>query len=345
MIPSGGHTLPTLRPTTRTCALVLATFLAASPAVVFAQTADPEALLSEGVRLRREGRNEEALGCFRRAWEAEHTPRARAQMGFAEHALGRWQLAEAHVLEARAASTDPWVRDHMDAIERSLATLGEHLGSVTVSCEVPGAQVFVDGRASGTLPLAAPLRVPAGAVSVEVRAPGYEPFSTRVLVVPAEAPVAIDATMRPLPPPAAPAPAPPAPVLAPPAPPVAAPASVPPPRDASTWRTLAITGWAAGAAGIATGVVGLALRADQVSTFNEGCTLYSESPLRASSAACASQYQTGEGLRTVATVAFVAGAAFAVGGTVAWLLRPRATGARAWACAPWERGVTCAVRF
>ncbi len=172
-------------PTTQRNALTLSLFLALFPVSVSAQvSADPEALIREGVQLRRDGRDEEALECFRRSWEIVRTPRARAQMGFAEQALGRWELAEAHVLEARAASADAWVRQHLDVIDRSLASSAQHLATLIVSGGVPGAQVLLDGHEAGTLPLTAPIRVVAGVLSLEVRAPAFVPERRTVLLAP-----------------------------------------------------------------------------------------------------------------------------------------------------------------
>src|ERR1700755_329211 len=54
-----------------------------------------EALLHEGVSLRRQGRDEEALEVFRRAHAEAPTPRTSAQMALAAQAVGNWVEAEA----------------------------------------------------------------------------------------------------------------------------------------------------------------------------------------------------------------------------------------------------------
>src|SRR5262249_17945372 len=48
-----------------------------------------------------------------------------------------------------------------------------HLGSLEVLGNPEGAEVVVDGRVVGKLPLPQPVRVNAGTVAVEVRAHGY----------------------------------------------------------------------------------------------------------------------------------------------------------------------------
>ncbi len=135
-----------------------------------AQTAEVQGLVRAGLDLRRERRDEEALATFRRAWELSHGPRERAQMGFAEQALGRWTDAEDHLREALSASTDPWVAERREVIEEALTEVDAHLGTLEVRGNVPGAEVRIDGRIVGALPFARPVRVRAGRVSMEVSA-------------------------------------------------------------------------------------------------------------------------------------------------------------------------------
>ena len=139
-----------------------------------AQTDAAGAALREGVELRARGQDEAALAAFRRSWEIAPGPRARAQMALAEQALGRWIQAEQHLQEALVAEADPWIRRHRAALRAALEVIGEHLGGLDVRGGVPGAEVRVEGRARGTLPLVLPLRVPVGTVVLEVRAPGQE---------------------------------------------------------------------------------------------------------------------------------------------------------------------------
>ncbi len=87
------------------------------------------------------------------------------------------------MLEARAASTGPWVVQNLAVLDRALATVGQHLASLLVSGVVPGAEVSIDGHVVGTTPLAAPIRVAAGVVSVEVRAAGYAEVRRSVQLV------------------------------------------------------------------------------------------------------------------------------------------------------------------
>jgi hypothetical protein len=102
------------------------------------------------------------------------TPRASAQLGLVEQALGRWDDAELHIAEALQAVGDAWIEKNRATLEKSLVLVRSHVASVQVSGEPDGAEVYVNGRLVGQLPLRDPVRVIAGEVDVEVRAAGYQ---------------------------------------------------------------------------------------------------------------------------------------------------------------------------
>ena len=140
------------------------------PCAASAQTVDVDTLVHDGLDLRRRRRDAEALTVFQRAWDLSHAPRERAQMGFAEQALGRWVDAELHLREARSASTDPWIVERAAVLNEALGEVARHLGTLDVHANVVGAEVRVDGRDVGTLPFVRPVRAPVGVVSLEVSA-------------------------------------------------------------------------------------------------------------------------------------------------------------------------------
>jgi len=142
----------------------------------------PEGLIDEGIALREQGRDEEALTRFERAWELGHAPRALTQVALAEQALGRWLDAYAHLEEALAATDDEWIAPRREVLNAELARIGERLGQLEIRGGVEGAEVRIDGREVGALPLADPVRVVAGRVTLEVVAEGYYPFSRPVRV-------------------------------------------------------------------------------------------------------------------------------------------------------------------
>lgn len=146
-------------------------------------TNDAAALLQRGVELRRRGNDAEALDAFVRADALAPSPRAKAQRALAEQALGRWVAAEQHLVEASSSTDDAWVKKNRAVLESSLAEIRAHLGTLEIATTTPGAIVLVDGDPRGPLPNTR-VRVAAGTIVVEVRAPGFTTIRRTVQVAP-----------------------------------------------------------------------------------------------------------------------------------------------------------------
>jgi hypothetical protein len=152
----------------------LAAALLSAPRAGWSAPADKgDDLVSRGVKLRRAGDDQGALPLFQKAYETTHAPRAAAQLGFCEQALGQWTDAETHVTEALKAGDDAWVRSNRATLESSLVVIKSHIGRIEIAGDPVGAQVLVNGIVVGALPLPEPVRIPAGQVEIELRAPGY----------------------------------------------------------------------------------------------------------------------------------------------------------------------------
>ncbi|WP_394827140.1 PEGA domain-containing protein [Pendulispora albinea] len=237
----------------------LATALLLASPPLAAQSAD--ALIAHGVTLREQGRDEEALAEFRKAYAVAPTPRAQAQMGLAEQALGLWTAAEEHVRAALGAESDPWIAKNRAPLAQSLKTIEQHLGTLDVRGPA-GAEVFVDGGKVGQLPLAHGLRLEAGGRTLELRAPGYQSTSRMVTILPdktARETIELRPLRRPDPDQ----------TTVPGQPP---PRASNPPPDAKPGSTQRTVGWiltGAGGAAIVTGIVGLIVRNAEVSGYND----------------------------------------------------------------------------
>jgi hypothetical protein len=144
---------------------------------------DADQWIRKGIELRKAHDDEGAVREFQKAYDAIHTPRAAGQLGLAEQALGRWEDAEHHVREAIRASDDPWVVKNHATLSDALGFIQTHLGRVEVMGEPAGAEVLVNGRAVGKLPLTEPVTVSAGQVDIELRAQGYPPVQRTVAIV------------------------------------------------------------------------------------------------------------------------------------------------------------------
>jgi hypothetical protein len=139
-----------------------------------------DAIIKRAVELRRQGKDREALAELQRAAGIGNPPKLSAQIGFAEQALGLWVPAEKHLRDALEQSGDAWIKKNRRTLEESLAIVGGHLGTLDVWGEPAGAEVSIDGDRVGTLPLDAPLHVPAATIELTVRANGFA-TSTRKL--------------------------------------------------------------------------------------------------------------------------------------------------------------------
>lgn len=149
-----------------------------------AQTPDVEALIREGIEARRERRDADALRLFTRALDLTHSPRALAQVGLAEQALGRWLEAEGHLRGALDRRDDPWIARNAAPLTTALGVVAHHLGWLRIDGGVARAEVLVDGQRVGTLPTAEALRVAAGTLALEVRAPGHLTIRREVAIPP-----------------------------------------------------------------------------------------------------------------------------------------------------------------
>lgn len=330
-----------LRRSSSRCGLApLALALALASSAAHAQTERVDALIHEGVELRRSHRDLEALAVFRRAYDQSRGPRALAQMALAEQALGRWVEAEAHLLTALAA-TDPWIARSRATLEAALAVIGHHLGGLWIDGTVSGAEIYVEGQRVATLPMAGAARVVAGSVSVEVRAPGYESV-TRLVTVPAgeEAREVVGLNRA----------------AADPSRSRVASAMTTTPsatettaRPGGTARVLAWVSLGGAAVGVAAGVVALVIREGAVAQYNQdpACPGQRSSDQRGD---CGTRIRTANDLYFVAPSAFVGGAALAVASVVLFATAPvgeRREQAAWFACGVelGTPGVTCGGRF
>ena len=163
----------------RAACLALAVVLAA-PAVVHAE--DEATFIAEGIALRKQARDAEALAAFSRAYAVSRSPCARMHMALAEEALGRWVDAWVHLEEALSARQAACVQRNLAMLESRQPILADHLGALEVQGGVAGAEVRLNDRVLGTLPMPRPAVVATGSGVLEVRAPGRPPVRRDVTI-------------------------------------------------------------------------------------------------------------------------------------------------------------------
>jgi len=154
----------------------------------------------------REGRKLDAAEGYREAWQIYKNPWYMCNIGGLETEMGRAREA-AESLSACWRLLGPEDKKLVGPkVERMLNDARAKVGELTIEANVPGAEVVVDGKVSGTLPLKDPLFVEPGSHVVEVRAPGYQ-SDLRIAVLRAGASMIIPMRLEPMRVEVAPAPA------------------------------------------------------------------------------------------------------------------------------------------
>jgi len=307
-------------PRTPRPAALLAALLAAGPAAAQprpppraqpaqpAPAADPavEAEHARGIELRRQQRDGEAREVFRALYERTHEPRALARQAAAEAAMGDWLGAEAHLAEALAQSSDPWIVQQRAGLDADLAAFREHVGLLEVTTLTPNAAVYIGGERVATLPLQHPIRVRSGTIAIELRAEGYL-TEARTVDVPRGMRVPAREVFQLTPVPRGPAPLPPD-LVGPEAPP-----PPPPPPPSGGVPPLRIAGFAVaavGVVGLGLGAAALVLREGTVAAFNDDPTCGTN----ALTDACRARYDQGGAELSLGIAGLAAGGALLAGG-------------------------------
>jgi PEGA domain len=338
-----------------------------------AANAKAEALVNQAVELRRSGDDQGALALLQQAYAMGRAPRTAGQLGLCEQALGRWADAEVFISEALKAESDPWVKKSRRVLEDALVVVKSHIARIEIEGEPEGAEIWVNGVLVGKLPFAAPVRVSAGEIEVELRSPGFVRESKTLRLEAGQYQrIVLRASKQTVAPPPAPAVAPAPPPAAPstttvvvkleerdrpqPSPQAPAPAATSGPssgRSALKW-----VAWGLGAAALGVGTYGVTQNSSLVSAFNSaGCGVdrmgRAVDRLGIPSKTCESKRSDYQTMAHVGIGGFVAGGVLVATGLVLWLTEPTATASKDTAglsCAPsltehLGPAVGCALRF
>jgi PEGA domain len=363
-------------------ALTIAFTITARPARA-GDAAEAEALIRQGVELRAQKKDERALPLFEKAYQISRSPRTAGQLGLVEMALGYFVDAEKYLGEAVASPDHPWVAKNLATLKAQLATAKSQIGELYVIGEPAGAEVLVNGKSAGKLPLPGPIRLDKGRVDVQVRAAGYVSATDSIVMVGGKredrsyrlAREAVAAPVVPPPPPSSSMPPPvetkPPVALAapPPAPPAAGgnePAATitatPAPGGGGDHSNLRPYAWGVGIAagvglvlGTVEGIVAIKKKNDFNNHLgpdpnNPGGAQITDCNLQSPTQACKSISDAHDSARTLSIVGFVAGGALAAGAAALWFIStPKEHGGASagLACAPdvGSRGVACQLRF
>lgn len=298
-----------------------------------------QALLSQGVELRKTGDDRRALAAFEQAFALESSAQALAQRALAEQALGLWLDAHEHLSAALAEpATDAWIVEHRAALDSALREISAQLGSLEVSCNVVGAEIRLDGRLLGKTPLPGPLKTVAGRGVVQVSSAGYFEVTRQVQIdagglsrvevtlvkEPAESASAANAATsggdgR-------------------------ATAAAAAHEQSSARDVFMYTSLGLGALGVAVGVTGVVMRQINIKAYNDDarCSRIQGVPRSDECPDEAAAYRRGEAL---AIGGFAAAGVFGGMTLYLWLTRPKAKETPSFACAALPMSISCAGKF
>jgi tetratricopeptide (TPR) repeat protein len=328
-------------------------------------TPEAEALIRQGIQLRVKGDAPHALPLFEKAYRVSRSPRTAAQLGLVELELGSCVEAERYLTEALAVPDHPWIAKNKGTLKKQLEAARKDIGELVVTGAPAGAEIWVNHKVVGKLPLAAPIRLDKGHVDIEVRAANYATAADATTIA-AQKQVQRNYVLAPEPPtPRAPEPAVAVATNAAPEAASGGPAETlktapPPAKGGSVVRPLF---WvSAGAAvvalafGAAEGINAAAKRNDfNNHTTTVGGVTYQDCGTAALSSACQPLKQAYDQAFTLSVVGFVAAGALAAGASTLFILshgeRAGAPDAgastHAFGCVPdpVSRGLTCNLRF
>jgi len=132
-------------------------------------------LKKQADKAKREGRKDIAEERLRQAWELFRDPWFMCHLGGLEMEMDKPRDAAQSLTTCLRLLTPEDKQVIGPKVERFLKEALSKVGTLTVEANVPDAEVFVDGKAMGKLPLEDPIFVDPGSHGVEVRAPGYLP--------------------------------------------------------------------------------------------------------------------------------------------------------------------------
>jgi tetratricopeptide (TPR) repeat protein len=134
------------------------------------------ALVDEGIALQAAADMQPAIAKYKAAEAIYPTPRAEAQMGLAEESIGDLASAEEHLDQALQHPKDAFIRENKRKLKAARDRIKPQLATLTVKGAPEGAEILVNGKSMGLLPLAAPLRVLAGSITLTAKKQGYSEF-------------------------------------------------------------------------------------------------------------------------------------------------------------------------
>ena len=164
-------------PWRRAClpAVAACVLLANAPRAAHAEEpASLEGLIQDGIRLRRDGEDEKALEVFRQAERLQPSSvRVLLHLATAAQAAGHWVEADTYIRRVFDYRDDPYYRRYESDISTVEQLIASRVGRFQVVGSPPGAEVRLNGRVVGHVPMAEAHRLEAGNYQLEVVSQGH----------------------------------------------------------------------------------------------------------------------------------------------------------------------------
>ena len=140
---------------------------------VVAATDRARALHREGAVLFEQKKYEDAYVAFVAAWALKRHPQIAANLADCEVKLGKYRDAAEHfTFMVRDPNGEAQPEEKQEA-QRRLKEVQAKIGTLTITVNVGGAEVLVDGKPVGMSPLQEPVFVDPGSHTIEARKDGY----------------------------------------------------------------------------------------------------------------------------------------------------------------------------
>jgi hypothetical protein len=254
--------------------LALSTPVLAQPTK--AEEAKAAELKKQGDELVHASKFKEALEKYDASFAIVPSPAIQYNRGNAFKNLQDWTSA-LDAFEKFVSTAPPELRAKVPNLEKTMAEVKEHVATLVVKCDVPGATILVGEKNIGTTPNLQPYRTTPGDMTITASAPGYITAKQDVTLMPGET-ATIDVPLKKgATEPVATASKEPTPFDNQPQPPPETPKEKPTESHGSGWKTVA---WVSGGLGVASLGVGFAFmglsisdknKADSNHCFNKVC--------------------------------------------------------------------------
>lgn len=141
-------------------------------------------LLIEGEGLIAAGNRTDGVKRLEKSYALHRTAHTAGALGLAQEEMGRLGRAEQLVEAALEERSDPWVKKHKRELRLARRRLTGKGASLYIVGENAGAEITVNGRVVGKLPLPemGKIRVGEGPVTIKARQGGYDPYSVDLQV-------------------------------------------------------------------------------------------------------------------------------------------------------------------